>query len=42
MFVYLDSIKDFMANDDDFHWNFGIALAAEHKYEDAELQLIAI
>jgi len=25
-----------MANDDDFHWNFGISLAAEHKYEEAE------
>ena len=31
-----------MANDDDFQWNFGIALAAEHKYEDAEKHLASI
>ena len=31
-----------MSTDDDFHWNFGIALAAEHKYEEAEKELTMI
>lgn len=31
-----------MANDDDFHWNFGISLAAEHKYVEAEKELLSI
>jgi intraflagellar transport protein 56 len=40
--VYLKSIRDFFPNDDDFNWNYGIALAAAGDYKTAEeaLQLI--
>lgn len=40
--VYLKSIREFFLADDDFNWNFGIALAATGDYKTAEeaLQLI--
>jgi len=34
--VYFTSIKSFMANDDDFNWNHGIALAATKDFKAAE------
>lgn len=37
--VYLKSIKEFFLNDDDFNWNFGIALAATGDYHSAEESL---
>ena len=40
--VYLDSIKQYMYNDDDFNWTYGISLAAEGRFAEAEetLQLV--
>jgi intraflagellar transport protein 56 len=40
--VYLKSIKNFFANDDDFNWNYGIALAASGQYKEAEECLLQI
>lgn len=34
--IYLRTIKDFMSNDSDFNWNYGIALAAVNKFTEAE------
>jgi len=34
--VYFNSIKSFMATDDDFNWNHGIALANAKDYKAAE------
>lgn len=34
--VYLKSIREFFLNDDDFNWNYGIALAATGDYKSAE------
>lgn len=34
--VYLKSIKSYFLNDDDFNWNFGIALASAGEYQEAE------
>jgi intraflagellar transport protein 56 len=34
--TYLNSIKPFCQNDDDFNWNFGLSLAAERNYKQAE------
>ena len=34
--VYLKSIRDFFLNDDDFNWNYGIALAACGDFKTAE------
>jgi intraflagellar transport protein 56 len=34
--VYLKSIKEFFPDDDDFNWNYGIALAATGDYKTAE------
>ena len=36
MLVYLKSIKEFFSDDDDFNWNFGIALAASGDYKGGE------
>ena len=40
--VYLRSIRDFFLNDDDFNWNYGIALAScgDYKTSEEALQLI--
>ena len=40
--VYLKSIKDYFVNDEDFNWNFGIALAAAGEYEEAQKALLNI
>ena len=34
--VYLKSIRQYFNNDDDFNWNFGIALAQAKEYREAE------
>lgn len=41
--VYFKSIKPYFANDDDFNWNFGIALASAKDFAEAEeaLSLVA-
>ncbi|KAL6747777.1 flagellar protein Dyf13 [Haematococcus lacustris] len=40
--VFLQSIKSYFPNDDDFNWNFGIAKAAFGKYREAEETLSLI
>jgi intraflagellar transport protein 56 len=42
VYVYLVTIKQYLAKDDDFNWNFGIACACTGKYEEAEESLTAI
>lgn len=34
--IYLESIEQYMKDDDDFNWNYGIALASCQKYKTAE------
>jgi intraflagellar transport protein 56 len=34
--IYLESIETYMKDDDDFNWNYGIALGACQKYKEAE------
>lgn len=40
--IYLNSVKAYMVNDDDFNFNHGIALAATHDYKAAEEALLLI
>jgi intraflagellar transport protein 56 len=40
--VYLKSIKTYFPNDDDFLWNYGIALAAAGEFNEAEESLTSI
>ena len=40
--IYLKTIKDFMASDDDFNWNYGMALAAVNKFAEAEEALVKV
>lgn len=40
--VYLNSIKNFFQTEDDFQWNYGIALAATGDYKGAEEAFAAI
>ena len=40
--IYLESIEQFLKDDDDFNWNYGIALAACQKYKEAEEVLLRI
>jgi intraflagellar transport protein 56 len=40
--IYLNSIKAYMYNDDDFNYNHGIALAATRNYKAAEEALLMI
>jgi intraflagellar transport protein 56 len=40
--IYLESVETFMRTDDDFNWNYGIALAASQKYVKAEEVLMRI
>lgn len=40
--VYLKSIKSYFLNDDDFNWNYGIALAAAGENQEAEETLLQI
>ena len=36
--VYLNSIKAYLSHDDDFNWNYGLALAATGDYKAAEVR----
>jgi hypothetical protein len=36
------SIRSYFANDDDFNWNYGLALAATGKFREAEEALGAV
>lgn len=40
--IYLESIEQFVKEDDDFNWNYGIALAACQKYKEAEEVLMRV
>lgn len=40
--VYLRSIETYLANDDDFNWNYGMSLAAIEDYKAAEGVLLRI
>lgn len=40
--LYLNTIKDFMATDDDFNYNFGVANAALGKFKEAEMYLTKV
>lgn len=40
--IYLKTIKDFMASDNDFNWNHGMALAAVNKFAEAEEALVKV
>lgn len=40
--IYLSSIKPYIFSDNDFNWNYGIAQAAEHNYDEAEKALLQI
>lgn len=40
--LYLKSIKNYMQNEDEFNWNYGIACACIRKYDEAEEALAAI
>lgn len=40
--VYLKSIRAYMTNDDTFHWNNGISMAASEKWKEAEESLLLI
>ena len=34
--IYLKSIKEYLASDDDFNWNYGIACASNGEWAEAE------
>ena len=34
--IYLNSIKAYLCNDDDFNWNYGISLASTGNFKEAE------
>ncbi len=40
--LYLKTIQEFMANDDSFNWNYGIALASTGKFQQAEEILMLV
>ncbi|CAM9138764.1 unnamed protein product, partial [Phaeothamnion confervicola] len=40
--IYLNSIKSYMYNEDDFNWNHGVSLAATGNYKAAEESLLLI
>jgi intraflagellar transport protein 56 len=40
--IYLESIEAYLKDDDDFSWNYGIALAACQKYKEAEEVLLRV
>lgn len=40
--VYLNSVKNYMNNDDTFNWNYGISLAMTGQYKEAEEHLLLI
>ena len=40
--IYLNSIKAYMYNDDDFNWNYALCLASTRNYKGAEEALLLI
>lgn len=40
--TYLDSIEEFMSDDDNFNWNYALALVGTQKYEEAESKILRI
>lgn len=40
--TYLSSVKTYMYHDDDFHWNYGISLAASGDFKAAEESLLSV
>jgi len=40
--VYLKSIKAYFANDDDFHWNYGLTCAATGDYKEGKEALLLV
>ena len=40
--MYLSSIKQYMYTEDEFNWNYGIALAAVGNYAEAEDTLLHV
>lgn len=40
--VYLRSIKPYFVNDDDFNWNYGIALASAKEFKEAEETMLKV
>lgn len=42
MLVYLKSIRPYFINDDDFNWNFGIALSQAKEFKEAEEALLQV
>jgi intraflagellar transport protein 56 len=40
--IYLESIEAYLKDDDDFNWNYGIALGACQKYKEAEEVLLRV
>ena len=40
--LYLNTIKEYMSDDDEFNWNFGLALAVTGKFKEAEEALLQI
>lgn len=40
--IYMKSIKTYMAQDDSFNWNHGIALASTKQYKEAEEALLLV
>lgn len=40
--IYLESIGSYLAGDDRFYWNFGVALGAVGRYADAEEQFLQV
>ena len=40
--IYLNSIKAYLYNDDDFNWNYGISLASTGNFKEAEETLLLV
>jgi intraflagellar transport protein 56 len=40
--VYLSSVKQYLYAEDEFNWNYGVALAAVGNYEEAEKSLLLV
>lgn len=40
--IYLNTVKNFFGEDDDFLWNYGIVCAATGDFKEAEKSFLAI
>jgi len=40
--LYLNTIKEYMKDDDDFNWNYGVACAVIGKFKEAEAALVMV